>query len=54
MRVNLDDFSYSVYPMATSGYGMTVDSKGYVWTCSYEVGRFDPDTETWQTAIAGG
>ena len=54
VRVNLDDFSYSVYPMATSGYGMTVDSKGYVWTCSYEVGRFDPDTETWQTATPGG
>jgi len=54
VRVNLDDFSYSVYPMATSGYGMTVDSKGYVWTCSYEVGRFDPDSETWQTASPGG
>jgi hypothetical protein len=40
--------------MAASGYGMTVDSDGYVWTCSGSVARFDPGTETWQTANVGG
>lgn len=42
------------WPMATSGYGMTVDSKGYVWTCSSNAARFDPMTETWQVVPAGG
>nr|MBA3545469.1 hypothetical protein [Nannocystis sp.] len=27
---------------------------GYVWTCSGNAGRFDPMTETWQTASVGG
>lgn len=42
------------WPMATSGYGMTVDSKGYVWTCSSQAARFDPMTEQWQVVNAGG
>jgi hypothetical protein len=54
VRVNRDDMTYDLWPMATDGYGMTVDSDGYVWTCSYEVARFDPDTEQWQTAQVGG
>ncbi|MCX4241539.1 Vgb family protein [Paraliomyxa miuraensis] len=54
VRVRLSDLSVSTWPMATSGYGMTVDSLGQVWTCSSNVGRFDPITETWQTAYAGG
>ncbi len=54
VRVRLDNFQVSTWPMATSGYGMTVDSQGNVWTCSGNVGRFDPVTETWQTAYAGG
>lgn len=45
---------YKLWPMVSSGYGMTVDSKGYVWTCSSNASRFDPMTETWQTAPVGG
>ena len=54
VHVDLDTLEYDLYPMPVSGYGMTVDSKGYVWTCAWEVGRFDPDTETWQTASVNG
>lgn len=54
VRVNLSDFSYGVYAMPVSGYGMTVDAAGYVWTCSQDVARFDPQTETWATATVGG
>lgn len=54
VRVDLVTQEYDLWPMAANGYGMTVDSKGYVWTCSYEVGRFDPDTETWDTAQVNG
>ena len=54
IRVRHDDMTYQTWPMATNGYGMTVDSDGYVWTCSSSVGRFDPQTETWQTANVGG
>jgi hypothetical protein len=54
VRVNRDDMTYDLWPMAAGGYGMTVDSEGYVWTCSYDVARFDPNTETWQTANVGG
>jgi hypothetical protein len=54
IRVNRDDMTYDVWPMGTGGYGMTVDSEGFVWTCSSSVGRFDPNTETWQTAAVGG
>jgi hypothetical protein len=54
VRVNRDDMTYDLWPMAAGGYGMTVDSEGYVWTCSYDVARFDPNTETWQTASVGG
>lgn len=46
---------YKVWPMALPGYGMTVDSKGYVWVCAYQgAGRFDPMTETWQIANVQG
>jgi hypothetical protein len=54
VRVNRDDMTYDLWPMAAGGYGMTVDSDGYVWTCSYEVARFDPDSETWQVAGVNG
>lgn len=54
VRVDRDDFSYQVWPVPTSSYGMTVDSDGYVWACSYDVARFDPETETWQTAMGVG
>ena len=54
IRVNRSDMTYDVWPMGASGYGMTVDSDGYVWTCSSQVARFDPQTEMWQTANVGG
>jgi hypothetical protein len=53
VRVNRDDMTYDLWPMATSGYGMTVDSEGFVWTCSSQIARFDPNTEQWQTASVG-
>ncbi|MCA9707649.1 MAG: hypothetical protein KDK70_17500 [Myxococcales bacterium] len=54
IRVRLNDFSVSTWGMATSGYGMTVDHQGNVWTCSSNVARFDPATETWMTNSVGG
>jgi hypothetical protein len=53
IRVNRDDMTYDLWPMGASGYGMTVDSEGFVWTCSSTVARFDPNTEQWQTANVG-
>jgi hypothetical protein len=54
VNVSLEDFTVRTWPMAASGYGMTVDHKGNVWTCSNDVARFDTATETWQTATVGG
>jgi hypothetical protein len=54
VNVDIDDYSVRTWPMPTSGYGMTVDHLGQVWTCSSEVARFDVATQTWQTAAAGG
>ncbi len=54
ININRQTLQYKTWPMATSGYGMTVDSKGYVWTCSSTVARFDPMTEQWQTNSVGG
>ena len=54
VNINRQTLQYKTWPMATSGYGMTVDSKGYVWTCSSTVARFDPMTEQWQTNSVGG
>src|SRR5690606_3911798 len=55
VHVDIDTFEYDLYPMPVSGYGMTVGASGYVWTCAGDVGRFDPETETWDTAyVAGG
>ena len=53
--VDGETLQYKVWPMALPGYGMTVDSKGYVWVCAYQgAGRFDPVTETWQIANVEG
>ena len=52
--VDLQTLQVKVWAMPTSGYGMTVDHLGKVWTCSSNVARFDPLTETWATAAAGG
>ena len=56
VKVDRGNLSYDVWPMANDGYGMTVDHTGHVWTCSYSgVGRFDPASETWETAsVMGG
>jgi len=54
VHVDIDSFDYEIWPMVASGYGMTVDQEGYVWTCSYTAARFDPSTETWQQANVGG
>ncbi|MCH9688584.1 MAG: hypothetical protein K0V04_44545 [Deltaproteobacteria bacterium] len=54
VRVNLQSLAVDTWPMAGSGYGMTVDQDGFVWTCSSTASRFDPVTETWQTAQVGG
>jgi hypothetical protein len=56
IRVNRDDMTYDIWqtPQTGSWYGMTVDSEGFVWLCSDYVGRFDPQTETWETKSVGG
>ncbi|MBL4688612.1 MAG: hypothetical protein JKY37_28755 [Nannocystaceae bacterium] len=54
VKVDLQTLEYETWPMGSNGYGMTVDSAGYVWVCSYQVGRFDPMTETWETANVNG
>jgi hypothetical protein len=52
--VDHDTLQYKTWPMVSGGYGMTVGASGYVWTCSSNASRFDPMTETWQTAFVGG
>lgn len=55
VKVGRGNLSYEVWPMAIDGYGMTVDHLGQVWTCSWAgVGRFDPSTESWDTASVPG
>jgi hypothetical protein len=54
VNVNLQTLDIQTWPTVAGGYGMTVDQEGYVWTCSYQAGRFDPVTETWQQANVGG
>jgi streptogramin lyase len=52
--VDIEDFQYQLWDIPISSYGMTVDHQGYVWVCSNDVARFDPMTQTWQTATTGG
>lgn len=54
VNIALSDLQLRTWPMAASGYGMTVDHTGQVWTCSSTVARFSPLTETWMTASVGG
>jgi hypothetical protein len=54
VRVDIDDLSYTTWPVPTSSYGMTVDADGYVWACSGQFSRFDPETETWEIGNGGG
>ncbi len=52
--VHHETLQVKTWPMVASGYGMTVGSSGYIWTCSSNASRFDPLTETWQTLQVGG
>jgi hypothetical protein len=52
--VHHETLQVKTWPMVASGYGMTVGSSGYIWTCSSNASRFDPMTETWQTLYVGG
>jgi hypothetical protein len=52
--VNRETFEYKTWPVPISSYGMTVDSQGFVWACAYDIARFDPATELWQTAMGVG
>ena len=52
--VDIETLEHKVWPMPAPGYGMTVGSSGFVWTCSNNASRFDPLTETWQTLSVGG
>ncbi|PRQ08635.1 Vgb family protein [Enhygromyxa salina] len=56
IRVNRADMTWQTWaaPAGPWWYGMTVDADGMVWLCSATVGRFDPQTQTWATAQAGG
>ncbi len=54
VRVDIDDMTSQTWPVPVGSYGMTVDSEGYVWACSGQYGRFDPETETWLTGNGGG
>ena len=54
VRVNYEDLSHKIWTMPVNGYGMTIGSSGYVWTCAETVARFNPKDETWDTVYAGG
>jgi len=54
VNVDLQTLDIRTWATPAGGYGMTVDQDGYVWTCSSQAGRFDPVTETWQSANVGG
>ncbi|HVI01144.1 MAG TPA: hypothetical protein VM869_20650 [Enhygromyxa sp.] len=56
IRVNRKDMTWQTWaaPNGYWWYGMTVDSDGMLWLCSETVGRFDPETETWETNFVGG
>lgn len=54
LRVRLSDFEVTTFNQSHGGYGMTVGASGYVWTCDYQVARFDPEDESWEVANAAG
>ena len=53
-RVSMEDLTSRTWEYPIWGYGITVDSEGYVWLCSHDVARFDPATETFATATIPG
>ncbi len=54
IRVDIDTLDYDLWTAPYGGYGMTVGASGYVFTCDWQVGRFDPATETWDGAQVNG
>lgn len=54
VNVDRDMGQARVWPMPASGYGMTIDHQGRIWTCSGTVARFDPLTEVWDTNTVQG
>jgi sugar lactone lactonase YvrE len=52
--INAEDLTFQTWQTPAGGYGMTVDPDGKVWTCSSQVGKFDPETEMWQQANTSG
>jgi hypothetical protein len=51
--VDHETLAHRSWDMPVGGYGITVDSQGYVWTCAGNASRFDPVSETWQVVAAG-
>jgi hypothetical protein len=51
--VDFETLAHRSWDLDVGAYGITVDSKGYVWTCAGNASRFDPMTETWQRVAAG-
>jgi len=51
--VDYETLEHRSWDMPVGGYGITVDSRGYVWTCAGNASRFDPVSETWTVVAAG-
>ncbi|MBL9105371.1 MAG: hypothetical protein JNL82_30810 [Myxococcales bacterium] len=51
--VDADTLEHKLYDSPHGAYGITLDAAGRVWLCSGNAQRFDPASETWQTAPAG-
>ncbi|MBZ5712601.1 hypothetical protein [Nannocystis pusilla] len=51
--VDYETLEHRSWDLEVGAYGITVDSRGYVWTCAGNASRFDPATETWQRVLAG-
>lgn len=55
VRVDRETFTAESWPLhGTEAYGVAVDHNDRVWTCANTAGRFDYETEQWDTAIVGG
>ncbi|HEY0132579.1 MAG TPA: hypothetical protein VGB85_00830 [Nannocystis sp.] len=51
--IDYETLEHRSWDMMVGGYGITVDSRGYVWTCAGNASRFDPVSETWTIVAAG-
>jgi streptogramin lyase len=52
--VDKQTFEHRTWPIPIGGYGITVDSDGYVWVCERDIARFDPETQTWDVNYGVG